>query len=197
MNDTPIRVYFDFVDPLSWLLSKQLANTPEPLQARIEWRAFELRPPPTPLTDLDDPEIADRWQMVHKASVAGVDRSAGENPVAPPRLVPWTRKAHEVVLHAREHDLGDAMRCRIFDAYVHEGTDIGRIDRLVELAEGLGLDRSHTKAVLDVDRFDSTVREGRAEAEALGITTSPVLEANGDRITGFHDAALLRTFLGT
>ena len=197
MNDTPIRVYYDFVDPFSWLLSKQLASAPEPLQARLEWTGFELRPPPVPLTDLDDPEIAGRWQTV-LAAIAGEDgRLLGGDSVAPPRLVPWTRKAHEAVLHAGEHDLGEAMRRRIFEAYVHEGTDIGRIDRLVELAAGLGLDRSNTRAVLDVDRFDHAVLERRTQAASNGITVIPVVEANGERLTGFHDAALLRTFLGT
>jgi predicted DsbA family dithiol-disulfide isomerase len=89
------------------------------------------------------------------------------------------------------------MRSRIFDAYVHEGMDIGRIDRLVELAAGLGLDRSNTRAVLDVDRFDHAVVDRRAQAAANGITAIPVVEVDGERLTGFHDAALLRTFLGT
>lgn len=197
MSDTQILVYYDFVDPLSWHLFELLRAFPESIRARVEWRGFELRPPPSPMTDIDDPEIADRWGSVRRQLEGAHGAAVATAPIAPPRLVPWTRKAHEVVLHAEASDLGDAMRERIFHAYVQEGADIGRIDRLVDLAAGLGLDRSNSKAVLDVDRFDEAVTKVRMDAIARGITSCPVVEMDGERRTGFHDAALLRTFLGT
>ena len=195
MSDTQILVYYDFVDPLSWHLFELLRAFPESTRARVAWRGFEVRPPPSPLTDIDDPEIADRWKAVRR-HLEGADGAVATS-IAPPRLVPWTRKAHELVLHAEASDRGDAMREKIFHAYVQEGVDIGRIDRLVELAAGIGLDRSNSKAVLDVDRFDEAVTKVRTDAIARGITSCPVVEMDGERRTGFHDAALLRTFLGT
>lgn len=197
MNEAPIHVYYDFVDPLSWLVFEQLGALPETARARLKWIGFELRPPPTPLTDIDHPEIASRWEAAREHSVEASEPSEPVAILAPPSLVPWTRKAHELVLHADEHDRSDEMRSRIFAAYVTEGVDIGRIDRLVELAVDVGLERTNTKAVLDVDRFDAAVAEQRDTALSLGIESTPTVEVDGERHTGFHDAALLRTFLGT
>lgn len=197
MNDTPILVYYDFVDPLSWWVFEELEAAPDSIRSRVRWHGFELRPPPVPMTDRDDPDIADRWRSLHGLMNDTEASTVATVPAAPPHLVPWTRKAHELVLHAETLDLADATRERIFRAYVCEGVDIGRIDRLVELAAALGMDRSNTKAVLDVDRFDEAVATGRAEAIARGISSCPVVEVDGERRTGFHDRALLRTFLGT
>ena len=111
--------------------------------------------------------------------------------------MPWTRKAHELVRHATESDLAGEVRRAIFEAYLFEGRDIGRVDVLVQIARTLGLDPGETKPVLDVDRHEAEIAELRASALAAGVREAPTL-ALGDRLLeGFHNAAAIRTFLGT
>jgi predicted DsbA family dithiol-disulfide isomerase len=68
-----------------------------------------------------------------------------------------------------------AVRSAVFAAYFAEGRDIGRIDVLVEIAAGLGLDASETRVVLDVDTFAAAVTGDGAEARRLGIAGTPAL----------------------
>lgn len=186
----PSRIYFDLVDPLSYLLARELeaiGPVTDDADAPV-WRPFELRPPPTPLTTLSDPTLAERWSRAREAG-AGVA-------FAPAELVPWTRKAHELLLYAPP-ERADELRMKLFEAYLLQGRDIGRVDVLVEAARGLGLDATETKAVLDVDRHTAEVVEARAEAVAAGVSEIPVLLRGDRRLEGFHNRATLGTFLRT
>jgi 2-hydroxychromene-2-carboxylate isomerase len=188
-DDRPV-LYFDFIDPLSRLMGGELASIPEIGPRGFAWRPLEMRPPPAPLTTLEDPSMADLW-----ADVGATDPQGRR--YAPPLLVPWTRKAHELVLHAGASDMDREVRELVFDAYLVEGRDIGRVDVLVELARSAGLDATETKAVLDVDRYEAEVAEAQAAARKRGIDAPPALEHAGRTLRGFHNAAAIRTFLGT
>lgn len=212
MSDAGSTVYFDFIDPVSYLLARELAALGADVVAGLAWHPFELRPPPTPLVTIDDASLAGRWREAReRARAFGVIFD-------PPELVPWTRKAHELVLHAGDHDaedavhdaedavhdadaavrdVQDAVRRRIFEAYLLEGRDIGRVDVLVALAVDLGLDRTETKAVLDVDTHQATVASLRAEAADRGVTDTPTVVQGGKRLEGFHNRDALGTLLGT
>jgi predicted DsbA family dithiol-disulfide isomerase len=185
MTQPAVRIYFDFVDPLCYLLSLELAEGALP----IEWTGFELRPPPAPLTAVDDPAWAERWRAARAR--------AGDSPATlrPPRLVPWTRKAHELHAFASARDLGDRVRAAIFEAYFDAGRDIGRVDVLVDVAAAAGIDRTEAKAVLDVDRHGAEVAAARAEAVELGVDDVPTLHIDGRLERGFPDPVLIGTLL--
>lgn len=198
MNIQPVHIYFDFIDPLSYLLARELEVVLAELRAAdggdtfdVRWTPFELRPPPTPLTTSDDPTLAARWHQARALEVAaGLEFRPGH-------LVPWTRKAHELLLHAATANLQETVRTAIFECWLLEGRDIGRVDVLVELARDAGLDVTETKAVLDVDRFEADVAAAREAALSAGITNTPLLARGDRRLEGFHNRTALGTFLGT
>ena len=189
-------LYFDFVDPGSWIVSRAVdaAGGAE----HIEWRGLELRPPPEPMID----PRAEEWRMrsarilkhagLKPPRVLHPEGGAGILPgsrLESPTIVPWTRKAHELCEFARERDCFDSVRRALFRAHFVDRTDIGRIDLLVEIGAGAGLDRSETKAVLDVDRFAVTVLRHRNEAQGLGVADVPALVSAAGKLEGL---ALLR-----
>lgn len=176
------RVWFDFVDPLSYLLDLE---TPR----EVEWVGFELVPPPNPLGSIDEPFWSARLEEARRpARVTGVV-------LEPPQLVPWTRKAHELHLHAREQGKGDEVRRAIFAAYFGRGEDIGRIDRLVEIASSVGLDAAVARTVLGVDRFEEDVALARVAAAAAGVDDVPTIEVGSRLVRGFHNREDLGTLL--
>lgn len=180
--------YFDFIDPLSYLFDIEIGASERHLAVRVERVGFELRPPPTPLSDCSDAFWVDRWNESRRLGL--------EIPFDPARLVPWTRKAHELLVLANEHGLGSALRTALFEAYFLQERDIGRVDQLVELGSSVGLDRSKTKAALDVDRYEQAVVVARREAADLGVSTVPQIEIRGRLVEGFHNPADLSTLLG-
>jgi predicted DsbA family dithiol-disulfide isomerase len=184
-------LYYDFIDPLSWLLARECAGLDEVVEAGLRSAPLELRPPPTPLTTLEDPDLAKRWRTARVMGTAlGLD-------FRPPPLVPWTRKAHELVLHAATEQLDLPVRERLFEVYLLDGLDVGRVDVLVDVAGAAGLDRTEAKAVLDVDRYREDVVALRRQALEAGIRTVPTLLFEGRTLEGFHNRAAIRTFLGT
>jgi len=199
MNPPPLRLYYDLVDPLSWLLAREVsALARESGQSRdpadtLEWIPLELRPPPLPLIAQDDPSLEARWTEAR----ALLESSEPGRTFDPPLLVPWSRKAHELVVHAGGEGVGDELRARLFEGYLFEGWDIGRVDVLVEAAVSAGLDRTGAKAVLDVDKHEAEVAAFRTRAAEAGITRTPTLALGERRIEGFHNGAAIRTFLGT
>ncbi|HET9947911.1 MAG TPA: DsbA family protein [Longimicrobiales bacterium] len=184
-----VRFYFDFVDPLSYLLELELERAEAEGRARVEAIGFELRPPPAPLTELSDPLWAPRWREARRRAPDGAR-------LEPPRLVPWTRKALELHAFARERGLEREARRALFAAHFAEGRDIGRVDVLVEVARALGFDRTEAKVTLDVDRYRDEVEAARRRAEELGVTDVPALGMGERLVRGFPGPGDLGTLLG-
>jgi len=184
------RLYFDYVDPVSYLLEVELREAENVLRRRVDRVPFELRAPPAPMIDPDAPEWRRRWEAALRIGVA-----RGASPGNRPRLVPWTRKAHELVMFAREHDLGYHAHTLLFERVFERGVDIGRIDILVAMAVELGLDETETKATLDVDRFAPSVAEARQRAMADGVTAPPTLAFGGRILEGFRNTEEIVRFL--
>ena len=170
-------LYFDFVDPVSCLISRMMDRAGT--GANVEWRGFELRPPPQPVIDARSTE----WEARHAVAVGHGKRSGDDGPASPP-FIPWTRKAHELCELARERDCLHAVRAALFQAHFIDHTDIGRIDLLVETARTAGLDPTEARAVLDVDRYTATVLRTREAAIAEGIADVPALVHPGGRLEG-------------
>ncbi len=177
--------FFDIVDPLSFLTYRAITDT----GLRVWAWPLELRPPPAPLIAATQHPWSDRWSQAQTiAGTAGLSLRI-------PGLVPWSRKAHEFVLHARDQDdRTDALRV-VFEAFHIHGQDVGRIDVLVEIARSLGLDTTHAKAVLDVDRYEADARAAADWASAHGISRPSALFDGTSTVEGFHNPAAIRTFL--
>ncbi|MEM7416138.1 MAG: DsbA family protein [Gemmatimonadota bacterium] len=190
MTSEPIRLYYDFTDPLSWLVGHEVERWAGTSGVSVSWIGVEQNPPPNPLLGADEEQVVRQWDEA---------LTAGEPVLSRPTLpfVPWTRKAHELVRLAEAEGDPAKTRREIFAAYLSRGEDIGRVDVLVELARSLGFDRTHAKAVLDVDRFEAAVAEATASALARGIHETPSLEWRGKKLSGFHDPGTVLTFLGT
>ena len=188
MPPADARFFFDFVDPLSWLVERALAELEAARGPSVQRVGLELRPPPAALTRPTDPLWADRWQTARQAA-PGVR-------LEPPPVVPWTRKAHELHLFAEGHDAGALVRRGIFEAYFEQGIDIGRVDALADIAATGGLDRTETRAALDVDAHRDAVLEAGQRAVELGVGRLPALLVDGRLVQGFPKLGDLSTLLG-
>ena len=189
MDDAPRLVfYFDYVDPGSYLMHRQLGQLlPDGVEPTVH--PLEVRPVPQELIDGMDPE----WNA-YGETVEGLAREA-EIRMTHPAFIPWSRKAHELRLHAAEQGLESPMHEEIFSARFQEGADIGRIDVLVAAAEKVGLDASESKAVLDVDKHRDRVVDLRREAEAAGVQRVPTLRSGDMSLEGPASIGEVRNFL--
>ncbi len=174
--DAALIVYTDYVCPFCYLAEVAL-DAVRAEGVAIEVRPFELRPAPAPLHDPDAAELRVEWER----SVLPLAEAFGVSGLRQPRFSTRTRKAHEAAAYAHAHGAGAAMHRALFDAYFREQRDIGRVDVLVEIGIGLGLDRTGLKVALDIDRYTDDVVAQQAEALRLGIRAVPAhLAPTGD-----------------
>ena len=179
--------FFDFVDPASYLVGQILDDLG--VAGDLEWRGFEVRPPPAPMIDPDECEWAAYQSRIGECAEAlGV-------PMVAPAFVPWSRKAHELVEFAREKARHDTVRRALFRAHFVDGTDIGRVDLLAEIAVEAGLDGAEARAALGVDRFSAVVLAARALAEERDVTGAPVLISDARRLEGLRSPSELSSWL--
>jgi predicted DsbA family dithiol-disulfide isomerase len=189
MTESPPRLHYDYIDPLSLILEHDVSALEAEGWTSVARHPLELRAPPAELIHSDDPLWLRRWEQAQSlAQARGLV-------LFPPSLVPWTRKAHELALHAREKQLFPEVHAALFRAYLHEGRDIGRVDVLVSLAAEVGLEREEARTVLGVDRHAATVDGLRGEAERLGVRGVPTLLVAGERIEGVLPPEALRALL--
>lgn len=189
MDEAPRLVfYFDYVDPGSYLVHRQLGQLlPDGFEPTVH--PLEVRPLPQELIDAMDPD----WNT-YGMLVASLAREARIRMVHH-EFIPWSRKAHELRLHAAEQGLELPMHAKIFSARFQEGADIGRIDVLVAAAEAVGLDASESKAVLDVDKHRERVKDLRREAAAAGVKRVPTLRSGDLSLEGPASIGEVRHFL--
>ena len=116
-------------------------------------------------------------------------------PFSPPARIPWSRKAHELALHARERGCFRSVHRALFEAHFSGSEDIGRIDALADIAATGGLDPGEVRTVLGVDRYRPEVERLRRAARRAGIRGVPTFESGGARLEGFRAPSVLRRFL--
>lgn len=184
-------LYYDLVDPVSYLLDAEITAAAAALGLPVVRVGVEINPPPHAMGTPDDAVWGPRWQEAERIA-AGLGRTLHR-----PRLVPWSRKALELVEHVREHHqpIVSELSHALMAAFFEDRRDIGRVDVLVDLARGFGLDRTETKAVLDVDRHEEAIATRRAEAVEAGLRVVPTVALGTRRLEAFHNRASLSTLL--
>lgn len=154
----------------------------------IVWRSFELDPA-APATSEPGVSYAERLARKYRTDVGRatemIDRMTG---VAAAdgldfrfdRIRPGnTFDAHRLLHLAREHVLQDALKERLFRAYLTDGEAIGDHAVLERVAIGAGLDVREVRDVLGSERYGAGVRADEAEARELGITGVPFFVIGG------------------
>jgi predicted DsbA family dithiol-disulfide isomerase len=90
-----------------------------------------------------------------------------------------TRKAHELLHHAKQQGRQLDMVERLFSAYFSEGRHLGCDEELADLGANIGLDRESVQSALASGKFVNAVDEDIAKARAYGINGVPFFVIDG------------------
>jgi len=160
----PITVFSDFVCPYSYVVESTLYELDQD-RVELRFRATDT----VPVGAKGTPAPGDSGETLRAlADEAGV--VIRTNP-----LGARTWKAHEATHFARQVGQEIELRRGIFDAYLRDGLDIGRIDVLTSLAPAAGIDPIGLKIALDIDRFQRDVQADIDLAARLRITATPTI----------------------
>lgn len=190
MSQLPVTLFADFTCPFSYVTEAALRG-PILERVNVDYRAFELFPPPAPTEGVD--RTVDQWETIERlANFHGLR-------LDPPEARPATRKAHELSRFAREHDLEVEVRDSIYRAFWSSEADIGRIDVLVDLAAQAGLDADDARIALDIDKFTDQIEKDEDVAQRLRIPGSPTMFLGTGKearvLAGAHGPAVLQTLI--
>jgi predicted DsbA family dithiol-disulfide isomerase len=200
-----IEVVYDLVCPWCYLgtrrLRRALRARPDVL-AEILWRPFLLNPD-IPLSGMPRQEFLtrkfggeDRARRLH-ATIAELGQAEGV-PFRFERILrmPSSLDAHRLVRFAAREGVADAMVDALFHGYFAEGADLGHIDTLVGLAQGIGLDRAATARFLDSASEADAVHAENLRAHRLGINGVPCFVIGGRHaIAGAQEPEVLERLL--
>jgi predicted DsbA family dithiol-disulfide isomerase len=190
MQKLRIDVWSDIVCPWCAIgkrrLEAALALFPHRDGVEVIWRAFELDPGAPRVREGDHAtRIAEKYGLTkddaearirHISELAAkegldfkLERSRSGN----------TFDAHRLLALAAARGLQDAVKERLFRAYLTEGEPIGEPEVLVRLAAEAGLDAEEARSVLATDRYANEVREEEAAARTIGIRGVPFFLFDG------------------
>lgn len=179
-----VEIWSDVVCPWCAIgkrrFEKALAQFAHRDDVDVRWRSFELDPsaPAELAEDLTD-HLAAKYgvgraqaeqmhaQMTERAAADGWDFHFEH---AKPGN---TFNAHRLLHLAADRGLQDAVKERLFGAYLVEGERIGDPETLARIGAEAGLDADEASEVLAGDRYADDVRADEQQARAYGISGVP------------------------
>lgn len=192
METMRVEVWSDIACPWCWVgkrrLEGALSRFAHADRVEVVWRAFELDPAAPKVRD-DGMSYAERLGRKYGTSTAQAelmirrmtDTAAQDGIVMRfDRIRPGnTFDAHRLLHLAHERGVQDALKERLFRAYLGEGEPIGDHATLARLAGDAGLDVDEATATLATDAYTIEVRADEREAASLGVSGVPFFALAG------------------
>ncbi|MEY4581190.1 MAG: oxidoreductase [Pseudomonadota bacterium] len=199
-----VDIWSDLACPWCYIgkrrFEKALAQFAHNAQVTVTWRSFELDPS-APVQRDTSVSHAQRIAQKYGMPVAEAEQRVGHVvAMAAGEGLPFdfehiksgnTFNAHRLLHLARERGLGDALKERLFRAYLCEGTALGDSAQLLTLASDVGLDVDETQGVLATDSYSREVRADQSEAKALGVDGVPFFRIGRYGVSGAQASELL------
>jgi len=154
----------------------------------VIWRAFELRPEPSPTLDPNSEYLERAW----RERVYPLAEELGM-PMKMPPVQPRSRLAHEATQWAGTKGRLEDFNAAVFRAFFERGEDIGQIGVLLQLASNLSLDLKALRAALENGEFRTSVLKDEHDAQALGVRAVPSFVADRRAmLSGVQSVAMLQ-----
>ena len=177
-------------------LDRALAAAPDhPFQ--IAWHPFQLNPD-MPEGGMDRRTYLETKFGGKEQAVAVYARIAEAAEIAGLKIdfeaiktTPNTINAHRLIHWSGLEGRQTAVVSRLFKAYFEEGQDIGDVEILLDIAEGVGMDREMTARLFATDADTDDLRARDADARAKGVSGVPTFVlANQHVLPGAQPAEL-------
>ena len=203
-----LQIWSDIACPWCYVgkrrLEAALAKFPQRDSVRITWRSFELDPGAPAVREPQSyvSRLARKYGTSPQQAEAMIARMVGVARAEGlafdfERIRPGnTFDAHRLLHLAHAQSKQDALKERLFRAYLCEGEAIGDQTTLARLATEVGLAPDAVHAVLATDQYSSEVRADEAAAGRIGVDGVPFFVlANRYAVPGAQPAEVLLSVL--
>ncbi|MFC7286867.1 DsbA family oxidoreductase [Herminiimonas glaciei] len=200
-----IDITSDFICPWCFVAERQLSQAinelPDGITVETRWHPFELNPD-MPVQGMDRKTYRtmkfgswERSQAMDAHTVQATQNKGVAFDYAAIKKTPNTFLAHRLMQLARREGVATAIAGAVFSAYFERGADIGDIEVLADIARDNGLPR---KTAVNFLASDAGVHEVRAAEHAIqldGIRSVPLININGEIISGAQSMEHFRIVL--
>jgi predicted DsbA family dithiol-disulfide isomerase len=172
-----IEIWSDYICPFCYVELPVVEEIRAEFKERvsISWRAFELRPEPTPMFDPQSDYIQRGWKL----AILPLAAERGLTQIQFPKFTPRSRKAHEAAKYAESKFMFHEFHDKIFRAHFELGLDIENDAVILDVAAAVGLDKAELQQALANKSFLPAVQEDQATASELGIDAVPAFMIHG------------------
>jgi predicted DsbA family dithiol-disulfide isomerase len=164
----------------------------------LRWTAFPLHPE-TPengqtLEQLFAGQAVDLDQLMVRLKQAAQEAGV---PFSDRTMTYNSRLAQELAKWAEHQDQGDEFHCAVFRAYFAQGTNIGKVQELLDLVRSLGLSEAEAERVLRERTFKDAVDLDWARSRELGIRAVPTFVLGREFLVGAQPYKKLTALMDT
>lgn len=154
---------------------------------------FELRPEPAPTLSPDGAYLQAAWKNSVYPLAAQLGVEIKLPPVSPQ---PYTNLAFQGLEYARDRGKADEYNNAVFRAFFQQGRDIGNIDVLADIAQGVGLDAEDFRSALRHELYLSGVGKLLQVAhEQVGVAAVPTMIIGRRVLEGLYPVETLRQII--
>lgn len=181
----PIRFWFDFSSPYSYLASQRIEAICARYGRRTQWRPILLGAVFAACDSRPQAEQAHKWAYARR----DIERSARflDVPYRHPTLFPVPTVAAArafYLLHSGNCERGRQFAHAVFRAYFVDGHDISRTGTVLDIAAGMGVDRDQLANDLTEPDVKARLRAETDAAIAAGVIGAPWIDIDGEPFWG-------------
>ena len=193
MNKIKVIAYSDNICPFCTVGAKRLKKLQQELDFDVEWKAFEIHPE-TPKEGMKTANYFPNYDMkTMKNHIENFGKDVGiklnGDVLANSKL---SLAANEF---AKEKGKFNEFHEAIFKANFEDGENIGDINVLLAIAEGVGLNKKELSQYLRNQENLNAIDESSAQAMKLGITGVPSFIINNKMVVGAQSSKVLKEFI--
>ncbi|SFH61939.1 Predicted dithiol-disulfide isomerase, DsbA family [Collimonas sp. OK307] len=208
MKSVIIEITSDFICPWCWIghhhLRQAIRGLDTKIAPQIRYVPYELNPS-MPAEGMNRRTYRSAkfgsWvrsmQMDAEVAIAGQRAGVIFN-YDRVEMIPNTRLAHRLMYFAQlqgESEKAGVLFESIFATYFSEGSDIGNLDVLIELAETAGFDGKMTRSFLASEQGNNEVAQAELTAQERGVRSVPNISIGDYRVAGAQPVDVLADLL--
>ncbi len=179
-----VEIWSDVMCPFCYIGKRRFESALENFEynneVEVTWRSFQLNPDMETDPDANINEYlaeAKGWsldqarQMNKQVTDMAADEGLEYN--MEQAVVANSYDAHRLVQFAKDRGKADETEESLFKAYFTEGKNIADHQTLITLAEGIGIDPTEAKSILESDKYANAVNHDIQLAQNINITGVP------------------------
>lgn len=184
-------IFYDYICPFSYIGSNRIQKLAGDYGIEIEWKGYEIHPsyPAEGVRRKNTP------RTLRAAESLKTVMEEEDIKFKLPGFVTNSKYALMAAEYCKEQGKFLEFHNRCYEEYFMKRKNIGNIEVVLEIASGIGLDKSLMQERIATGEFNNILKEFRMEADQFDVLGVPTVIVNDFRVHGVQSIDLYRSLL--